>query len=85
MRSVRKVSKTIIPEILSKSPIKIANIIEEIKKQCPDLCDDDIKCECGGNTKNKPEWKHQIRWAVADLKYLGKITYSKETKMYTIV
>ena len=58
--------------------------MEHVQNKEPDLCDDTIKCECGGFAPNRPEWKHQIRWAIVDLKYSEKITYSKKTKLYSL-
>jgi hypothetical protein len=85
LRKVRLLAKTAIPEILKKIPMKSSDIIEHMRKQYPDLCDDSIKCECRKNKKGNPEWKHQIRWALEDLKYSGNISYSKETKFYEVV
>lgn len=81
---VRKVSKKIIPELLEDGPKGILAIMEYVQNKKLDLCNDSIKCECGGFAPNRPEWKHQIRWAIVDLKYSEKITYSKETKIYAL-
>jgi hypothetical protein len=85
VRKVRSVSKKEIPKILKKKPMKILHIIEFVKIKYPELCDDSIKCECGGFAPNRVEWKHQIRWAIADLKYFKKITYSNETELYELI
>ena len=84
VRAVRKISKKIIPELLKSKSKGILAIMEHVQNKEPDLCDDTIKCECGGFAPNRPEWKHQIRWAIVDLKYSEKITYSKKTKLYSL-
>ena len=85
IRKVRQISKKIIPKILKNKPMQVSKIIEYIKQQHPDLCDDSVKCECGGIVRKNTEWKHQIRWAIADLKYSEKITYSNKTELYSLI
>lgn len=85
IRQVRKISKKIIPKLLENGPIEISTLIEHMKKQYPDLCNNSVNCECGRYPSSRPEWQHQIRWAIADLKYSEKIAYSNETKCYALI
>ena len=84
IRQVRKISKNIILKLLENGPIEVSTLIEHIKKQYPDLCNNSINCECG-KTTSRPEWQHQVRWAIADLKYSEKIVYLNETKRYALI
>lgn len=84
VRKVRRISKEMIPKILKEKKCSVSYFYEEFQKQNPDLCNDEVKCKCGKNTK-RPEWKHQIQWAVADLRYHKKIAYSKKTDKYSLM
>ena len=55
-----------------------------MKEKFTEYCNDDIKCRCRENTSKKPEWEHQVKWAILDLKYKGMLTFEKESKVYTI-
>jgi len=85
MREVRRKSKEMILEILAKDSSTIKEFYKSIKKTHTKICDEEIKCTCGKNNGTSPEWKHQVGWALEDLKYRGKITYDKKTKLYSII
>jgi len=85
MRRVRIVAKKEIIEILMKKDYDVSEIIKKIKSKNRNLCDDTIKCVCGDVQTNKLEWIHQVRWALRDLKYQGKIQYDKTSRIYSIL
>ena len=73
VRSVRKITREILVPVLQEKPRNMMQIWKIIKKDNPELCDDEIKCTCGKKEGTAPEWKHQVRWGVQDLKYNKKI------------
>ena len=86
-RKIRKLAREFIPKLLEKESLAAKIIVEKIGLQFPKNCDDSIKCECGGkNQKNsgRPEWKHQVLWAIQDCKYHNKITFDSKTKKYSL-
>jgi len=84
MRTVRLSSKDIILDLLKKSSTNIDTILAAVKTKNKKLCDDNIKCECGKSNRSAPEWRHQVRWALQDLKYTGKISFKKETREFSL-
>lgn len=82
--SVRKISQKEIPRILEKNPLKLGSIYKHIQDKNPKLCDGTVICNCGDKETSRPEWKHQVRWALQDLKYNGNIDYDKNTKEYSL-
>lgn len=82
--SLRKISQKEIPKILEKGPSKLAAIYKIIQDKNTNLCDGFVKCTCGDKETGRPEWKHQIRWALQDLSYTGKINYERETREYSL-
>ena len=86
-RKIRKLAREFIPKLLEKEPLAAKIIVEKTKVKFPKNCDDSIKCECGGkNQKNsgRPEWKHQVLWAIQDLKYSKKIVFDSDKKNYCL-
>jgi len=84
MRILRKNSTKTILDLLKKGPAGSEKIFTKIRARHYTLCDDEIVCECGKWPSKFPEWKHQIRWALQDLKYYGKISYDKESRNYVL-
>ena len=84
LKKLRVKSRELIPELLTTSSKGTNQIFTEIRKKVPDLCDDKIICQCGRKPKKTPEWKHQIRWAIQDLKLKKIITRDIENKVYKI-
>ena len=84
LKELRTKSRELIPELLATSSKGTNQIFSEIRKKAPDLCDDKIICQCGRKLKKTPEWKHQIRWAIQDLKLKKVITRDIENKVYKI-
>jgi len=85
IRTVRKISRVIILDILKEKPRAIKEIFVIIRSKNKELCDDKVICMCGRTFGyNWPEWKHQIQWAIQDLKYAEKIQYDKENKIYSV-
>ena len=37
----------------------------------PHLCDDKVLCEHSGTTNGRPEWQHEVRWALHELQDKG--------------
>jgi len=85
MKTIRRVAKEEILKILMNKGYDVSEIVKKIKSKNRNLCDDTIKCACGNVQTNKPEWVHQIRWALQDLKYQGKIQYDKTSRIYSIL
>ena len=86
-RKIRKLAREFIPKLLEKQPLTAKIIVEKTRVKFPKNCDDSIKCECDGkNQKNsgRPEWKHQVLWAIQDCKYYNKITFDSKTKKYSL-
>ena len=86
-RKIRKLAREFIPKLLEKQPLAAKIIVEKTRVKFPKNCDNSIKCECGGkNQKNsgRPEWKHQVLWAIQDCKYHNKITFDSKTKKYSL-
>ena len=86
-RKIRKLAREYIPKLLEKEPLAAKIIVEKTRVKFPKNCDDSIKCECGGkNQKNsgRPEWKHQVLWAIQDLKYSKKIVFDSDKKNYCL-
>jgi len=42
-----------------------------IQKSVPHLCDDKVLCEHSGTTNGRPEWQHEVRWALHELQDKG--------------
>ena len=78
---IRNLIKPTILQLLKSKPRTIEFIYNKTSNKFPHKCNNDIKCECGNKIRKSPEWKHQVRWAIQDLKYHGKIKYNKETKL----
>ena len=83
-RQVRKLSKVVITDLLKQEgPCMLSKITFRIKKELPDCCDNEIMCTCRERS-SKPEWLHQVQWALADLKSKHEILYDRKTKLYSI-
>jgi len=81
-RLLRQNCKKIILKKLEKKSSTIAQIYELVKVQLDSFCDDSIKCVCGKKGSKQPEWKHQIRWALSDLKEEKMIFLHKKSGRY---
>lgn len=84
IQAIRKESKSQILEILKKKSISISEIIKIFEDKFSIKYDKSVMCTCGKNRGNKPEWKHQVRWAILDLKYTKKIILNINTKKYIL-
>ena len=86
-RKIRKLAREFIPKLLEKEPLAAKIIVEKTRVKFPKNCDNSIKCECGGKNQKvsgRPEWKHQVLWAIQDCKYHNKITFDSKTKKYSL-
>ena len=86
-RKIRKLAREFIPKLLEKEPLAAKIIVEKTRVKFPKNCDNSIKCECGGKNQKvsgRPEWKHQVLWAIQDCKYHNKITFDSKTKTYSL-
>lgn len=82
--SVRSLSKVIILQTLeNKSQIR-DDLMKVIKQKLPENCNDGILCICT-NGNGKPEWMHQVRWSLNDLKRSGKVSYDITFKKYHLL
>ena len=71
-REVRNLAKEIIPRLLRTSgPWPMADIYASVQNASEELCDDAFPCEHKGQPYGAPEWRHQVRWALQDLKHEG--------------
>jgi len=84
VRAVRTISRKQIIPYLKEKPATAQAISKYIQSKNKKLCDDSIKCICGKKSSTMPEWKHQIKWAIQDLKYHGEIDYDKDSGKYSI-
>ncbi len=84
IREIRKLAKNKIIDIL-KEPQTTGSILKKIKKFYPDNCNDEFLCRCGKSITVYPEWKHQIRWAIQDLKYQTIIKFDQTSKTYSLI
>ena len=82
---VRKISGAIIPKLLADKSRTLEYIFSIIKNKYSKNCDDKIKCKCGKTNRSIQEWKHQVRWAIQDLKYSKKLVYDKESRLYSLI
>lgn len=64
-------------------PLRTDEIYEHIKSRHPNLCNDNIKCNCGGIVTEQPEWKHQVRFAIWDMSSRNKV--ERVNDMWAIV
>lgn len=65
-------------------PSTLGPIYKIVKEKHPTYCDGLVKCICGHKETKRPEWKHQVRWALWDLRYNGTLNYSKTSREYSI-
>ena len=82
-RKIRKLAREFIPKLLEKEPLAAKIIVEKTRVKFPKNCDNSIKCECGQGSE-RPEWKHQILWAIQDCKYSKKIVFDSDKKNYCL-
>ncbi len=83
VREIRKLAREYIPKLLKKSSYSSKEIINNVQKKFPKNCDDSVLCNCQVS-KNRPEWKHQILWAIQDCKSKKQLEYNKPTKKYQL-
>ena len=81
---IRELAKKEIPKILQEEPLTTAFILSRIKERYSKYCDDNYFCQCGKISGRQPEWKHQVRWAIQDLKHYSIIQYNKQKKCYSL-
>lgn len=81
---VRKLSRELIPKLLANKPRKLEYIFSRMKEEYSQNCIDEIKCECGKYNRSSQEWKHQVRWAIQDLKYNKKLIYDRKSGLYSL-
>ena len=84
VRQLRSISRKEIPIMLKNGSLSSTEIASKIKTKYISLCDNEIKCACGKNSSNRPEWQHQIKWGILDLKYQKKIKFSEIDGKYSL-
>jgi len=84
IRAVRGLAKIEIPKILKNRPQNSKFIISKFKEKQSGFCDDNFLCKCKNQSK-MPEWKHQVKWAIQDLKYASIIKVDATTKFYSMI
>jgi len=65
--------KTIINVLFTNGPLPLTQILGVVKGQQPHLCDNDVICDHEGMYKGIPEWQHQVRQALMDLRLRGQV------------
>ena len=66
--SVMTLACRLIPTIMPKDRgMSVPEIYEMVKNRLPELCNDDVMCPHEPDSK-RPEWQHQVRWAILTLK-----------------
>ena len=73
-----------IPKILKGMPQNSKFILLKIKEKHPGFCDDNYLCQCKNQSSKTPEWQHQVKWAIQDLKYNSIIKVNETTKFYSM-
>ena len=81
-RKIRQLSREYIPELIKNSPLTSKEIIDQVQKKFPQNCDESVICECG-KSRNRPEWKHQILWAIQDCRAKKQLIYNQTNKKYS--
>ncbi len=81
-RELRKLCREVLRMVLTR-PSTIQEIYSEVIDRFPTECNDAVLCTCGGISRTQPEWKHQVRWAMQDLKYQGFVSYDQSTKLWS--
>jgi len=84
IQSIRKESKLQILGILKGKSLEIKEIIKILEDKNSEKYDESVKCVCGKMKGTSPEWKHQVRWAILDLKYTKKIILDENNKKYSL-
>ena len=64
---------------LPKGYYELKDLYDIIQEKVPHLCDDEILCTHSGTTYNKPEWKHNVNWALHELKLKNVVKRLDET------
>jgi len=82
---IRKLAKNTIIEILKNKPLQSGEILARIEKKFPNQCNPEILCVCKGNKQERPEWQHQVLWAIQDLKYSKIINFDSNNKTYSLL
>jgi len=82
--SVRRLASIEIPKMLKDYPQNSKYILSKFKEIHPGFCDDKIICKCKSSSELYPEWRHQVRWAIQDLKYNSIIKIDDITKFYSL-
>ena len=73
-KSVRVGAKEAIPTALAiRGPLGVSELYEMMLETQPEMCDESIPCEHNGKRYGDLEWKHQVRWALEDLKRHGEV------------
>ena len=83
VREIRKLARKYIPELLEAESLAANSIVEQIGIKFQKNCDNSVKCDCGKGSE-RPEWKHQVLWAIQDCKYHKKITFEPKSKTYSL-
>ncbi|MGB8645361.1 MAG: PIN-like domain-containing protein [Anaerolineae bacterium] len=74
VRSARGLFRETIKAFLEQSSgMKVDKIYSQVKALHPERCNDTIECSHGN--PGQPEWKHQVRFALWDLKNAGDIDH----------
>lgn len=74
VRNVRSLARILIPLNLSYSePKSTPQIYDLVRRKIPQLCRDQPRCE---TNPRRPEWHHQVRWALLDLKHAKQIVHT---------
>lgn len=82
IKNIRKISRNIIIEHLKNGPSTVHQIWDLVQTTNKKICNNSVECTCGKNRGTTPEWKHQVRWALQDLKYTNKIGYNNTKQEY---
>ncbi len=82
--SIRKLARKAIPQILMDVPQKSNFILSKFEEKYSEKCDNNFLCKCKNQSGSSPEWKHQVRWAIQDLKYNSLIQYDNGSETYSI-
>lgn len=82
LKELRKKCRHFLLTLLSES-MQISKVYLGVRAEFPQLCNDRILCSCGEVIRTDPEWHHQVRWALQDLKFKGLVRYDNLTRRWS--
>jgi hypothetical protein len=84
-RTLRAVIRAQLSAMLQRGvALQVERIYDLAKQAHPHLCNDGFLCTHRGITRNQAEWKHQVRWALLDLRHQGVVERTPQGHWYLV-